>query len=295
MRLLAVLALALVALPALSGCSSDTGPTPDVMATFYPLTFLAQRIGGNDVTVASIVKQGVEPHDYEPTPADVNAITDAKLVVVQGAGFETWIANVNPHTQVRATAGINLTENPSQDERGTLPNDPHTWMDPVLYAKMARTVENAMAKTFPDKALAMHQRGDLLVAAIDALDAEFRAGLAHCQKHAIITGHAAFGYMASQYGFEQIPIAGLDPESEPDSATINYVIEEARSRNITIIFFEDLVSPALANTIANEVHAETRVLSPIEAIPEASVAAGADYFSVQRANLHNLRDAMACT
>ncbi|MES2153772.1 MAG: zinc ABC transporter substrate-binding protein [bacterium] len=293
MKLQLILALAALAGTSMAGCSASE-PTPDVMATFYPLAFLAQQIGGGNVTVGSIVKDGVEPHDYEPTPADVNAITDARLVVLQGAGFESWIGNVHMHASVRATAGLDLRENPSEDERASLPNDPHTWMDPPMYARMARNVEDAMVQVFPEKAAGLHARAAALVARIDALDGEFRSGLAHCSKNAIITGHAAFGYMARDYGFEQIAISGLDPESEPDSATINHVIDEARARNITVIFFEDQVNPALVNTIANEVHAETRILSPIEAIPAGKLAAGADYITVQHENLANLRHAMQC-
>jgi zinc transport system substrate-binding protein len=294
----ALLPAALLLVVGLAGCASH-GPTPDVMATFYPLKYLAERIGGSDVTVGSIVKQGTEPHDYDPTVADLNAISDAKLVVVEGAGFESWILKAReqaPNTKVAtASDGIDLRENPDEAEAKTLPSDPHTWMDPPLYAKMARNVEAGMAAAFPDKADGFHVRADALVADINQLDADFHSGLAHCQTPHVITGHAAFGYMAATYKFEQIPIEGLDPDAEPDSATINHVIDEAKRYNITIIFFEDLVNPAMTQAIAKEVHAETRVLSPLEAIPQDKIAAGASYFTVQRENLKNLEDAMRCT
>jgi zinc transport system substrate-binding protein len=152
-----------------------------------------------------------------------------------------------------------------------------------------------MADAFPDKAEGFHVRANAFVADINQLDSEFRAGLATCQIPHVITGHAAFGYMASEYHFEQIPIQGLDPESEPDPATINHVIDEAKKYGISIIFFEELANPAMAEAIAKEVHAETRVLSPIEAIPEERLSSGTDYFTIQRENLQNLRDAMKCT
>jgi zinc transport system substrate-binding protein len=288
------LAALLLAGPLLSGCASSE-PHPDVMATFYPLAWLAERIGGGDVSVGSIVKEGVEPHDYEPTTTDMARIIDAKLLVVQGAGFERWIETARSQAAntavVTATAGIDLhLGDPSEPEA----QDPHTWMDPVLYARMARTVETAMAAAFPDRADGFHVRADALVADLTLLDQEFRAGLAHCQTRFVITGHAAFGYLAQEYGFTQLGIQGLDPDAEPDTATINHVVEEARTHNVTIVFFEDLVSPRLAQTIADEVHAETRILSPIEAIPQEKVAAGASYLTVQRENLQNLRDAMRC-
>jgi zinc transport system substrate-binding protein len=291
------LAAFLLATPLLSGCASSE-PHPDVMATFYPLAWLAERIGGGDVTVGSIVQEGVEPHDYDPTPSDLAKIVDAKLLVVQGAGFEQWIETARgqaPDTRIAtATAGIDLRTGDPSEPGAADAQDPHTWLDPVLYQRMARTVEAAMAEAFPDKAAGFHARADALVADLRQLDGEFRAGLAHCETRFIITGHAAFGYMAQEYGFTQLGIQGLDPDAEPDTATINHVIEEARAHNVTVIFFEDLVSPRLAQTIADEVHAETRVLSPLEAIPQARIAQGASYLTVQRESLQNLRDAMRC-
>ncbi|MFO1534961.1 MAG: metal ABC transporter solute-binding protein, Zn/Mn family [Thermoplasmatota archaeon] len=291
------LAAALLLAPLLPGCASS-GPAPDVVATFYPLAYLAGRIGGGDLAVASIVREGVEPHDYDPTTTDLARISDARLLVVQGAGFESWIVAARsqaPNTRlVTATDGISLRENPDAAEAEELPSDPHTWVDPVLYARMARTVESAMAEAFLEHAAGFHVRADTLAADLRQLDAEYRAGLANCATRYAITGHAAFGYLAAEYNFTQIPIQGLDPEAEPDTATINHVIEEAKKHGITIIFFEELVSPRMAEAIAKEVHAETRVLSPIEAIPADEAAQGRDYFAVQRENLANLRDAMRC-
>lgn len=291
------LAALLLATPLLAGCIANE-PQPDVMATFYPLAYLAGRIGGGDVVVDSIVAEGVEPHDYEPTTTDVARISDAKLLVVQGAGFEGWIVSVReraPETRlVTATAGMELRENPDEDEAEEIPQDPHTWMAPLLYAQMARTVEAAMAAAFPEKAAGFHVRADAFVAELRQLDAEFRAGLATCEIRHAITAHAAFGYLAAAYNFTQVPVHGLDPEGEPDTAAINHVIEEARKHDVRIIFFEELVSPRLVETIAKEVKAETRVLSPIEAIPEDEAAQGRSYFTVQRENLANLRDALRC-
>jgi zinc transport system substrate-binding protein len=287
----------LLAAPLLAGCASNE-PHPDVMATFYPLAWLAERIGGGDVSVGSIVKEGVEPHDYDPTTTDLAKIVDARLLVVQGAGFEKWIQTARSQAAntkvVTATAGIDLhTGDPSEPDAANA-QDPHTWTDPALYARMARNVEAAMAETFPGKAAGFHARADALVADLNALDREFRSTLAHCQTPFVITGHAAFGYMAQEYNFTQLGIQGLDPDAEPDTATINHVVEEARAHNVTVIFFEDTVSPRLAQTIADEVHAETRVLSPLEAIPQEKIRQGASYLTVQRENLANLRDAMRC-
>lgn len=255
------------------------------MASFYPLEFLARAIGGPDVTVGVITKPGTEPHDYEPTPSDIRNIAGAKLVLVQGASFEGWVERARadaPTTTFRtATDGIPLAG-----------NDPHTWLDPVLYARMAQNVERALAETFPAHADAFHARAAALAANLTQLDRDMARGLAHCGVPFAVTNHAAFGYLASRYDFTLIAISGLDPESEPTPATLQRVVDEVKAHNVTVVFFEDLVSPKVAEAVAREAHATTRVLSPIEGIPPTEP--GADYFSKMRDDLEALRDGMRC-
>lgn len=294
-----VLALALLAAPALAGCAGESaGPAPDVMATHYPLQFLAQRIVGPDFLVASVVKPGVEPHEYEATPVDVRRIADAKALVILGAGFEGWLRTAQeqaPGTKlVVATEGVSLAPNPDAGEAGELPSDPHAWLDPVLAQDMARAIERGLAGAFPERALQLKENADALVSDLARLDAEYRAGLATCEVRLAITNHAAYGYLASRYNFTELAISGLEPEGQPDPRTMSRIIDEARARNVTVIFFEDLVSPDLAEAIASEVGATTRVLSPIESIAAERVAQGADYFTLMRENLDALKDGMRC-
>jgi zinc transport system substrate-binding protein len=266
------------------------------MASFYPIEFLAKQIAGDDVTVGVVVKPGTEPHEYEPTTGDMERVAEAKLVLLQGMNFEAWSNAARGENKgtpfVVVTDGIEPRANPDEDEIAELPQDPHMWLDPLLYKEMALNIEAALAETFPEHAAAFHARAQALTVRLDAVNAAWQAGLANCQVHAIVTNHAAFQYMAARYGFEMIAISGLSPEAEPSPQTMQKVVDEMRERNVTVVFFEDLVSPAVAQAVAREANAETRVLSPIEGIPSSE--AGEDYFSRMDENLANLRYGMRC-
>jgi zinc transport system substrate-binding protein len=287
--LLAALALA----PALAGCAAASHP--DVMATFYPLQFFTQRIAGSELSVGSVVKPGSEPHDYEPTPRDLDQIVHAKVLVVEGAGFESWLETAQkqaPGTAlVTASAGIGLHDNPDEEERSNLPSDPHTWMDPVLAQQMAANIETGLAAAYPDHATQIHANAAALRGDLQGLDIRYREGLAHCKAPFAITSHAAFGYMAARYNFTQVPVSGLDPEAEPSPADVQRAVDTAKEHNITVIFFEDSLSPKVAETIAREAGpgVTTAVLSPIEFAPQ-----GKDYFSIMHDDLAALRDGMKC-
>lgn len=288
----------------LSGCSAPSAAPADVVASFYPLEYLARRIAGDDATVATLVEPGVEPHDYEPTPADVVAVAGAKVVLLQGASFEGWLATVQQKAPdaayVVTTEGIELRdgevragEEGHEEERedDEAPRDPHTWLDPVLFARQARTVEAALTAAMPEHGASFKARADALVVDLDALHGDFVAGLADCDLRVIVTAHSAFGYVADRYDFEMIAVT-LDPEAEPTPDRLREVVDEVRARNVTVVFFEELVSPKVAEAIAREAGATTRVLSPIEGIPPEEE--GADYMSKMRDDLAALREGMRC-
>lgn len=293
MRPAASLPVLLLCAPVLAGCFAPAEAAPDAMATFYPLAFLAQRIGGPDLTVGTAVPAGVEPHDWEPSPQDVTRLAGARVILAQGAGFEPWLPDLLANLGGRApplvetTRGIELRGGEDGDEAGG--RDPHTWLDPVLLARQSQAVEDALVAAFPDRADAMRTRGAALRADLDALHAEMEAGLRACEVDVIVANHDAYGYLAARYGFRVEAVSGLSPEAEPSPADLARVVEVAREHNLTVVFFEELVSPRVAQAVAREVGATTRVLSPAESAPGEG-----DYLSLQRANLAGLREAMRC-
>ncbi|WDQ30960.1 metal ABC transporter substrate-binding protein [Paenibacillus marchantiae] len=170
--------------------------------------------------------------------------------------------------------------------------DPHVWLSPALAVKEVRNIEAGLAQAAPEHAEQFKQNADAYVAKLEALDQDFTAAVADSKRKDFITQHAAFGYLAKEYGLQQVPIAGLSPEQEPSAAQMASVIDFAKEHQVKTIFFETLVSSKVSETIANEVGAKTAVLNPIEGLTEEEIAAGMDYIGVMRQNLEALKLAL---
>ncbi|MBO3750384.1 zinc ABC transporter substrate-binding protein [Streptosporangiaceae bacterium NEAU-GS5] len=275
--------------------SVNPGAIP-VAAAFYPLEWLTQQVGGQDVAVTGLTKPGVEPHDLELTPQQVGQIEDARQVVyikgVQPAVDEAVAAHAADRAFDAATLvpTINAASEEGEHEESDVPYDPHIWLDPSRFATIATDLGERLATADPAHAAGYKQRAAATAARLTALDGEYAKGLATCANRAIVTGHAAFGYLAQRYHLEQVGIAGIDPESEPSPARLAQVADVARQKQVTTIFTEELVSPKVAEVLAKEVGAATAVLNPIESRPEQG-----DYVSAARENLTTLRKALRCS
>ncbi|MGE6575705.1 metal ABC transporter substrate-binding protein [Paenibacillus xylanexedens] len=175
------------------------------------------------------------------------------------------------------------------DHRGL---DPHVWLSPALAVKEVRNIEAGLAQAAPEHAEQFKQNADAYVAQLESLDQDFKAAVTDSKRKDFITQHAAFGYLAKEYGLQQVPIAGLSPEQEPSAAQMASVIDFAKEHQVKTIFFETLVSSKVSETIASEVGAKTAVLNPIEGLTEEEIAAGMDYICVMRKNLEALKLAL---
>jgi zinc transport system substrate-binding protein len=172
------------------------------------------------------------------------------------------------------------------------PEDPHLWLDPDRLATIADRVAADLAAIDAEHAGQYAAQADELRQDLVALDAEYTDGLADCERREIVVSHAAFGYLADRYDLRQISISGLSPEDEPTPQRLAEVARQAEEYGATTIFFEVLVSPRVAEVIAEQVGADTAVLDPIEGLAPGSEE---DYFSLMRANLTNLQAALGCT
>ncbi|QLG40603.1 zinc ABC transporter substrate-binding protein [Paenibacillus sp. E222] len=170
--------------------------------------------------------------------------------------------------------------------------DPHVWLSPALAVTEVRNIEAGLAQAAPEHAEQFKQNADAYIAKLEALDQDFKAAVADSKRKDFITQHAAFGYLAQEYGLQQVPIAGLSPEQEPSAAQMASVIDFAKEHQVKTIFFETLVSSKVSETIASEVGAKTAVLNPIEGLTEEEIAAGKDYIGVMRENLEALKLAL---
>jgi zinc transport system substrate-binding protein len=222
---------------------------------------------------------GVEPHDLETSPRDVEELRSADLVLLLGHGFQ-------PQLEDAAGSGeevLWLLDTPGLDRFAN--DDPHVWLDPLRFELVVDRI---------GEALGAKQAASRLSARLRSLDSEYREGLARCDRREIVTSHEAFAYLASRYRLKEIPITGLSPEAEPTPRALQRVVRLVRETNATTVFFETLVSPRIAQTVARETGARTAALNPIEGLTAAQAKRGDDYFSLMRANLASLRRALGC-
>jgi zinc transport system substrate-binding protein len=306
-----ILALVLVGV----GCERAPAPraTPLVVASFYPLYEFARQVAGDRAEVVALVPAGVEPHDWEPSPQDVARIGRAMLFIYNGAGLEPWAESLVRASGgagpvvVNATAGLALlpAEGPGhENDHGkgkekepagsAEAQDPHVWLDPVLAQAQVEAIRVALAKADPARVEAYGAAARAYRERLAALHATFERGLSRCARREIVVSHAAFAYLARRYGLTMVPVAGLAPEAEPSPAHLASLVRFARRHKVEYIFFETLVSPKLAETLAREVGARTLVLNPIEGLTPEEAAAGKDYVALMEQNLGNLRTALAC-
>lgn len=281
MRMKIILIMGLAA--ALAGCggtsSTHTAGKKRIVAAFYPLAYAAEQVAAPGTEVDNLTPPGVEPHDLEVKPSDVQRIRSADLVLLLGHGFQ-------PALEQAAGTGdrvLRLLDTPGLDRHAD--NDPHVWLDPVRYALIVKRV-----------ALALHRphAADALLARLRILDGDYRRGLRSCARHDIVTSHEAFAYLSERYGLHQVAITGLSPEAEPTPKRMASIIQKVKQTGATTVFFETLVSPRIADTVAREAGTKTAVLDPIEGLTPDAVKRGADYFTVMRSNLASLRRALGC-
>jgi zinc transport system substrate-binding protein len=280
-----------------------------VYTSFYPMYDFASKIGGDKVAVTNMVPAGTEPHDWEPTAADITGLEKAAVFIYNGAGMEHWTGDVLASLQnkdliaVETSKDISLLEGHHEhegeegehgDEDGHEGKeyDPHVWLSPLNAKKQMENIKNAFVQADPDSKDYYEANYAKYAADLDALDKEFKDTLSALSKKDIIVSHQAFGYLCAAYGLNQHGITGLSPDSEPDPARMAEIMEFVKEHQVKVIFFEELVSPKVAQTIAEATGAETAVLSPIEGLSDEQQAAGDDYFSVMRQNLQALKTAL---
>jgi zinc transport system substrate-binding protein len=286
----------LVAALAVSACgpgqqsSASTGRLA-VVASFYPLQFATQQIGGSHVEVTSLTRPGAEPHDIELTPRDVGSVSKARLVVfekgLQGA-VDSAVASQG------GDRGLDVAPAAKLDLKlasGT--TDPHFWLDPQRYAAVAAAITTRLSSVDPAHKADYEKNAKVFTDRLTALSAQFSTGLASCQRKDIVTSHSAFSYLARRFGMRQIAINGISPEQEPQAAALATVSTYVRTHGVTTVYAETLVSPAIAQTVARESGATVATLDPIEGLTSSS--AGKDYFEVMRSNLKTLKTGQGCS
>lgn len=281
----------LLALPlgtAVAGCGAGGGGRPTVVAAFYPLQYVAQRIAGAHAEVVGLTSPGVEPHDLELTPRQTATLTGADLVVYED-GFQPAVdeavRNDPPGHVVDAAHTVDLRSRDGQP-------DPHFWLDPTLLARVADAVTAQLSRVQPSARNDFEAADRRLQADLRKLDGEIRDGLAHCRTRTVVVSHDAFGYFGARYGLDVHAITGLSPSSEPSARHLAELRDLVGATGVTTVFSERLASAALAQTLASEAGVSTGVLDPVEGLSGST--SSEDYLSLMRRNLAALRKAGGC-
>jgi len=294
----------------LAGCSSKSISTSNnseneskkikIVTTFYPVYEFTKNVAKENADIKLLIPSSIEPHEWEPTPKDVGAIQNADLFIYNSPYMETWVPNIEKslHNKkssfIEASSGISLIKGQENEEEHSTNNnseqmDPHVWLSPVLAQKEVQNITKALINIDPAHKAEYKKNSDNYIKRLQALDEQYRTTLMNMKNKEIITQHAAFGYLTKQYGLVQVPIAGLSPSNEPSPSRLADLKQFAKSHDINTIFFEEVASPKVANTLANEIGAKTAVLNTLEGLSEDEQKQGIDYISVMENNLKILK------
>lgn len=315
-RLAAVSLLA--AAPILAGCGgtdqASAGTGPRVVASFYPLEYVAARVAGDDADVVGLTTPGGEPHDLELTVRQTAEVAEADVLIhlrdfqpavdeaVEQAGAEHVVdaAEVADllsfeelDEQAEEEGHADEEAHAEDDGHGHGDTDPHFWTDPTRMVLLAEAVQQTMAEADPDNAETYERNLADLRRDLEELDTELEEGLADCARDTVVVSHDAFGYFGARYGLDMHPINGLSPEAEPSPAHLRELADLIEDEGITTVFSETLASPEMAESLAGDLGLETAVLDPVEGLSDTT--AGEDYLSLMRANLTAVQKANDCT
>lgn len=301
-----------------------------IYTTVYPLQYFAERIGGEAVNVASIYPAGANEHTFEPTQKDMMALADADLFFYIGLGLEGFVENAkktlaNEDVKLVATAeGVteeqlhistghthaeaveesehdhehededeeHAEDEHADEEHADTEHDAHVWLSPIISQQLALSIKNELVSALPEQEATFTENYEQLVADLNTLHADFENMAAATNKKTFFVSHAAFGYLAGHYGFTQVPVAGLNSQSEPSQKELTSIVNLAKKENIEYIFFEQNVSSNLTKTIQNELDAETLILHNLSVLTKEDIKNNEDYFTLMRKNMDVLKQAL---
>lgn len=289
-----------------AGEKSAEGPL--IVATFYPLAHFAEQVVEDKGTVKVLIPTGAEPHNYELSPQDLVLIQKADVFIYNGQQFEPWAQEIAKDLQKKNKIVIEATQHVGElisiEDIGDRHDgeeteihgefDPHVWLDPVRAQQIVEAIEKSLSEKYPELSTYYKTHAFAYTQKLQDLQGQFEQGLRSCEVREIITSHDAFEYLAKQFNFVVNPITGISPEAEPSAFVLTNLVEHVKSKKIPVIFFETLVSPKVAETLAKETGARTDVLNPIEGVTNIERQQGENYISLMQKNLHALQQAMLC-
>jgi len=245
----------------LAGCGDDgggsattgSGQTLRVVATTTQVQDFARVIGGDQVQVTGILKPNVDAHDYEPSPADLDAIARADVLIENGVGLEEWLQDTIRSagfdgTLVDASQGVQLREGGEEGK------DPHVWMDPRNAKLMVANIQRGLAEARPSDAASFKTNLDGYTAQLDALDASIAERIGGLANKKLVTNHDAFHYYVDRYGLEFAGsiIPSFDTSAELSAKSVQDLVAKIKATKVKAIFSESSLPPGTAEAIGRE-------------------------------------------
>ena len=273
-----------------------------VVASFYPLAFFTQEIGGEHVQVTQLVPSNTEIHNWEPAPQDITAAEKADIIVYNGAGLDHWmqnevltaLSNTKTRLAVDTTQDAPLLHATQHEDEGEEHDhgeyDPHTWVSPYMARLQAEKIYDALVAQDPTHENYYTERWATLKNTLEQIDAEYTAALADKQKDTIFVSHAAFGYLADRYDFHQHGVIGLSADQQPSAASIADIIEAMTQHETYIIYVDPVYSEEYAQTLKNELEIQTgQAVTILKLYLMTGPTNGEGYLEQQTFNLQNLK------
>ena len=248
--------------------------------------------------MTSLTPLGVEPHEFEPSPVTIRELSAADIFVYNGAGMEPWVPQLLASTDnkkllsVDTSNGIELISSQDLNVPGT---DPHIWLDPLNAEKQVATIRDAFIQVDPSGKEYYEKDAAAYISKLGALDAEFRSLMSTCKKKDILITHVTLAYFCKEYGCTQIAIAGMNPEAEPSPADLIAIIQQAKERNVTVVFFESLINPKSAQQIANEINGSVVAFNSVHGLTQEEQQRGDNYISLMERNVENIKKGLDCS
>lgn len=276
----------------LTGCSTTKADEENTKLTactgFYAIYDFTQKVGGDRVEVVNLVPAGTEPHDWEPSSHDMLTISKADVLFYNGLGMESWIDSVKSSVGEDKVEYVELSLGLAEEGA----SDPHIWLDPQRVIEMTNRIEEVLSQKDSENADYYRQNADAFISQLTELDKTYSETLAPYEGKSIVVSHEAYSYLCSRYGIEQIAVEGVIPQSEPSPEQMKNIIDYINENDIKFIFFEELLSPKVVQTIAEATGAQLLELNPFEGLEQEDIDAGADYISVMQNNLENIKMAL---
>lgn len=306
--------------------TNNTSKNPDALTVFttvYPLTYFTERIGGDLVNVESVYPAGSNEHTFDPTQQDMMKLADADLFLYIGLGLEGFVDNAkktlaNENVTLIATADAvsdeELAANPAHEgeheheeespedehaheEEGHEGHDhgetdPHLWISPQISVSLASSIKDALIEKDAKNKEIYIKNHETLVSELEELDSQFKTMADSSSNKTFFVSHAAFGYLASTYGLEQVAVAGLNSQDEPSQKELTDIVEQAKEKKIKAILFEQNVSSNLSEVIRKEIGAEALTMHNLGVLTQQDIDDKETYFTLMEQNLKTLEKAL---